>query len=64
MNKIPTYRKSMYKIVQDHLKEHPSQWEKENAVSRKEAELKKLLTFLFDETAQENTVDEDSTQIS
>lgn len=64
LNKIPVYRKSMYQIVQDHLKEHPSQWEKENAVSRKEAELKKLLTYLFDATALENTLAEESTQIS
>lgn len=63
VNKIPVYRKSMYQIVQDHLKAHPSQWTKEMAVSRKEAELKKLLVYLFDGTAPENTVAEESTQI-
>lgn len=54
----------MYQIVQDHLKEHPSQWTKDMAVSRKEADLEKLLTYLFDGTDVEKPTDEESIEIS
>ncbi|MEY4603134.1 MAG: hypothetical protein RIT43_426 [Bacteroidota bacterium] len=47
-NKIPVYRKSMYQIVQAHLQQHPEEWNKEKAVLRKEAELKKITAYLFD----------------